>query len=144
MSRLPAAAPHPAPELAVYWEATRRDVLLVPRCRSCGERFWYPRGFCPLCHSQDLAWDEAAGGGVIYSVTVATRGPGPWAEVAPYVVAYVELDEGPRLLTNVVDCDPDSLAIGQRVSVVFDQAGDYKIPRFRPDDAPSGQENSGE
>lgn len=129
---LPTNPVRPAPELAEYWEATKRDVLLVPRCKNCGERFWYPRGFCPLCHSTDLEWPEAGGGGTIYTFSIARRGFGPWGEVAPYVVAYVELDEGPRMLTNIVDCDPDALEVGQRVQVTFDEAGDYKIPRFRP------------
>lgn len=133
MSNLPTFPPSPAPELAPYWEATQRDVLLVPRCRACGKSFWYPRAFCPICHSEDLAWEEAGGGGTIYSFTVAQRGQGPWAEVAPYVVAYVELDEGPRMLTNIVDCDPSSLAIGQRVTLTLDPAGEYKIPRFCPE-----------
>lgn len=133
MSPLPAFAPTPAPELAEYWEATKRDVLLVPRCRSCGKAFWYPRGFCPWCHSGDLEWNESSGTGTIYSFTVTERGQGPWAEVVPYVVAYVELDEGPRLLTNLVEVDPDRLDVGQRVRVTFDQAGDFKIPRFRPE-----------
>jgi uncharacterized OB-fold protein len=133
MSALPTTPPSPAPELAMYWEATQRDVLLVPRCRSCDKSFWYPRAFCPFCHSVDLSWEQAGGGGTIYSFTVTMRGIGPWAAVAPYVVAYVELDEGPRMLTNIVDCDPDALAVGQRVSITFDQAGEYKIPRFRPE-----------
>lgn len=134
MSNLPAFPPAPAPELAEYWEATTRDVLLVPRCRACGESFWYPRAFCPLCHATDLAWEESGGWGTVYSFTVSERGAGPWADVAPYVIAYVQLDEGPRLLTNIVDCDPAVVAVGQRVRAVFDPAGDYKILRFRPEE----------
>jgi hypothetical protein len=88
--------------------------------------------FCPVCHATSVTWFEASGEGTIYSYTESMRGQGPWAEVAPYVVAYVDLEEGPRLLTNLVDCDPASLEIGQRVHVVFEVAGDYKFPRFAP------------
>ena len=133
MSSLPAFPIVPAPELTEYWEATKRDVLLVPRCQSCGKAFWYPRAFCPWCHSGDVDWNESPGTGSIYSFTVVERGAGPWAEVVPYVVAYVELDEGPRLLTNLVEVDPARLAVGQRVRVIFDQAGEFKISRFRPE-----------
>jgi uncharacterized OB-fold protein len=131
MSSLPGVPPSPPPELANYWEATKNDVLLVPRCTACGDAFWYPRTFCPFCHSTELSWEPASGGGTIYSFTVVERGMGPWEAVVPYVVAYVQLDEGPRLLTNIVDSEPAELSVGQRVSLVFDQAGDYKLPRFR-------------
>jgi uncharacterized protein len=132
-NKLPTTSPAPSPETAPFWEATKRDVLLVPRCDACGATFWYPRFFCPFCHAKNISWLEASGKGTIYSFTVSMRGWGDWAEVTPYVVAYVELDEGPRMLTNIVECDPDELEVGQRVAVVFDQAGEYKYPRFRPE-----------
>jgi uncharacterized protein len=139
MSGLPAFPPAAPPELANFWEATRDDVLLLPRCTSCGETFWYPRAFCPRCHSSDLSWEPAGGGGSIYSFTVVERGHGPWREAVPYVVAYVELDEGPRLMTNIIDADSVSLSIGRRVALVFEAAGEYKIPRFVPaNDQPKG------
>lgn len=132
-SGLPSFPPAGAPELEQYWEATRREVLLLPRCTSCRQVFWYPRAFCPFCHSDQLVWEEAAGGGTIYSFSVVRRAAGPWEGAVPYVVAYVELDEGPRMLTNIVDCDPDALSVGQRVRLTFDPAGDVKLPRFRPE-----------
>jgi hypothetical protein len=132
MSNLPAIPVNPVPELSPYWEAANRDVLVVPRCNVCGKAFWYPRPFCPFCHSTDLSWEESNGGASIYTFTVAQRGQGPWEAVAPYVVAYVELDEGPKVLTNIVECDPATLAIGQRVSPIFEQSGESKILRFRP------------
>jgi len=122
----------PAPELEQYWEATKQGVLLVPHCNGCGQAFWYPRTFCPLCHSTDLSWNPALGGGTIYSFSVCYRGQGPWADVGPYVIAYVQLDEGPLMLTNVVDGDPEALRIGQSVALVMEDAGEYKVPRFRP------------
>lgn len=143
MSTLPTTEPTVNPESAPFWEATARGVLLLPRCRECGEVIWYPRRFCPVCHSRAVEWFEASGRGSVYSYTVSMRGVGPWVAVTPYVVAYVELEEGPRVLTNLVDCDPDTLAIGQAVRVVFDDAGAYKVPRFTPADVVGGAQAAG-
>jgi uncharacterized OB-fold protein len=132
VSNLPAIPVSPTIEISQYWEAAGRDVLLVPRCNACGKAYWYPRGFCPFCHSTDIAWEESPGGASIYSFTVAERGMGPWEAAAPYVVAYVELDEGPRVMTNIVDCDPAALSIGSRVTAIFETSGEYKILRFTP------------
>ena len=133
MSPLPSLPLMPAPELEEYWEATKRGVLLVPHCNACGDAFWYPRTFCPFCHSEDISWTEATGGGSIFSFSVCYRGQGPWAEVGPYVIAYVQLDEGPLMLTNIVESDLDQLEIGQRVALILEDAGEYKVPRFRRD-----------
>jgi uncharacterized OB-fold protein len=132
MSSLPTDPPVVNPESEPFWEATKRDVLLLPRCDACGVVIWHPRTFCPVCHTRSVSWFEASGRGTIYSYTEHTRGQGPWSDVAPYVVAYVDLDEGPRVLTNIVDCDANKIEIGQTVTVVFDDAGEYKFPRFTP------------
>ncbi len=108
-------------ETQAFWEATTRRILSVPKCRSCELVFWYPRGICPECGSLDIEWTEAAGTGTIYSFSVTRNGQGVWKGVAPYVLAYVELDEGVRILTNIVNCDVETVRIGQRVSVVWDQ-----------------------
>lgn len=104
-----------------FWEATTHRVLSVPTCRSCGLVFWYPRGLCPECGSLDIEWAHASGGGTIYSFSVTRNGQGVWKNIAPYVLAYVELDEGIRILTNIVNCEVDSVRVGQRVRVVWDQ-----------------------
>jgi uncharacterized OB-fold protein len=75
---------------------------------------------------------QASGRGTVYSFTVSHRGMGPWSDHAPYVVAYVELEEGPRVLTNVVGADLDALRIGDAVEAVFQPAGETKVLRFRP------------
>jgi uncharacterized protein len=133
MSNLPAVEPLPEPETVAFWQATRTDELLLSRCLSCGLVFYYPRAFCPDCHQGDIESFASSGTGSIYACTTVMRGAGSWAEVTPYVVAYVELDEGPRIMTNIVSCDPHSVAVGQRVSVAFDQAGEYKLARFVQD-----------
>jgi uncharacterized OB-fold protein len=132
-SGLPTREPRVNLETAPFWDGCARGVLTLPRCERCQGLIWYPRRFCPECGSRDVDWVEVAGTGTIYSFTVIRTGSGAYRAVAPYVVAYIELDEGPRLMSNVVDVDPSEVAIGRRVRVVFDPAGDHAaIPRFTP------------
>jgi len=133
MSELPTPAPPVTPETAPFWDATQRGQLVLPRCRQCQTVIWYPRSFCPECHTFGVDWFEASGRGTVYSFAVTRKGDGPWREAGPYVLAYVELEEGPRVLTNIVGCDPDSVTVGQQVEVVFHatDAGPA-VPRFQP------------
>ena len=101
------------PESAPYWAAAERGVLLLKRCRACGKPHYFPRPLCPFCMSADTEWVEAKGQGEIYSFTVLRRA------APPYAVAYVTLDEGVRVLTNIVGGDFDALRIGQGVSLAF-------------------------
>ena len=130
---LPAPTPEIQPETAAFWAATTRGVLLLQRCASCDTVLWYPRYVCANCHSTDLVDFEASGRGTVYSFTLTTRGILEYADAGSYVLALVELDEGPKMLTNLVDCDPGDIVIGQRVEVVFHRTeGDAALPRFRP------------
>jgi hypothetical protein len=129
---LPVPEPDVNPETRPFWEGAARGVLLLKRCVSCGSVIWYPRQFCPECSSMDTEWFEASGFGTIYSYTINRRGDGDYKDASPYVLAYVELDEGPRLLTNIVEVDPSGVAIGDPVEVVFDPVGDVALYRFRP------------
>jgi uncharacterized protein len=120
-------APQPHPETSAFWEAATRGTLLLRRCRACGELHHYPRALCPFCFSDALDWVTASGAGTIYSYSVMRR-----AEV-PYAIAYVTLDEGVTMLTNIVDCDLDALRVGQRVRVVFTPSdGGPPVPMFAP------------
>ena len=132
MSKLPVVKPVPTPDDAPFWEAAAQGRLVLPRCRGCSIFIWYPRHFCSECNSFDVDWVDASGRGTVYSFTVNHRGGGPWAEVGPFVIAYVELEEGPRIMTNIVDCDPATVTVGQAVSAVWDDAGDTKVLRFAP------------
>jgi len=129
--RLPTTAPTPGRETKLFWEALADDRFVLPRCDRCGHVVWYPRQFCPVCHTMGVSWFEASGRGSIYSFTVVRQAYGEWKPFVPYVIAYVELHEGPRVLTNIVDCDPDSVAIGDPVEVVVDRspegAGVYRF-----------------
>jgi uncharacterized protein len=120
--QLPTSDPIVSDETRPFWDGAAEGRLLLPRCQSCGHHVWYPRAHCTACHSSDLDWVELSGRGRIYSFSVVHRARGEWADHVPYVVAYVELDEGPRLLTNLVTDEPDALEIDQRVEVAFHRA----------------------
>ena len=138
MSDLPALDPSVQDDAAPFWEATGEHRLVLPRCRHCSTFIWYPRGYCPACSSFDVDWVELDGTGEIYSFSIPRRGQGAYRDAAPYVVAYVELDvpgsdPGPRIITNIVDCDPASVSVGQRVTAVFDDTDSgHALVRFRP------------
>ncbi|MHB8464464.1 MAG: Zn-ribbon domain-containing OB-fold protein [Acidimicrobiales bacterium] len=129
---LPVVIPEIGADNAPFWAAAADDRLVLPWCRSCNTAIWYPRTICPTCHGRDIEWREASGRGVIHSFTVSYRGTGPWAEHVPYLIAYVELDEGPRVLTNIVGAVPHEVRIGDPVEAIFEPAGDTRILRFRP------------
>ncbi len=129
---LPVTPPAPTPDDTPFWAALAESRVVLPRCLSCQTWIWYPRTFCPACHTREVEWLEASGRGRVYSFTVSTRGVGAWADRAPYVIAYVELDEGPRVLTNLVDVAPDEVSIGQVVTAVVQLDGDAPALRFSP------------
>jgi uncharacterized protein len=111
------AIPEIHPEHKEYWDAAAEGTLLIKHCNSCGEYHYYPRVLCPHCMSDNTTWIEAKGTGSIYTYSVMRRG-------VPYAIAFVELDEGPKMMTNLVDCDLGMVHINQRVKVVFKQSGD--------------------
>ncbi|SCU76889.1 conserved hypothetical protein [Cupriavidus necator] len=111
-----------------YFAAAAQGRLLLKACRSCEQSHHYPRALCPFCWSSDVQWADSQGTGVIYTYSVTRRGAG-----TPYCIAYVTLDEGPTILTNIVDTDLDTVRIGQRVRVVFKTSeGGTSIPMFTP------------
>lgn len=116
-----------------FWDATADERFTLQRCVACSAVIWWTRAICPECMSFDLERFDAAGTGTVYSFSIPRGGGGRWGKAAPYVVAYVELAEGPRVLTNIVGCDPDSVTIGMNVRVVWDPTEDGpSIPRFTP------------
>ena len=134
---LPTRPPRRTLETAEFWDGCASERLLLPRCDDCGEFIWYPRLVCPFCGSQSVSYVEASGLGTVYSFTVVRRGSGAYRDSAPYVVAMVELDEGPIMMTNVAGADPETIVVGMPVRVVFEPAGDDgadAIPRFIPRD----------
>lgn len=111
-----------------YYEAAGQGKLLIKKCADCGEVHHYPRGICPFCLSDKVSWQEAKGTGKIYTYSITRRG-GP----VPYCIAYVTLDEGVSMMTNIVDCDLDTIRIGQPVKVTFKKSvGGISVPMFAP------------
>lgn len=126
--------PRPTPGTAVYWEGCRNQQLLIQRCRQCGSYQFYPRIICTACDSADVEWVRSSGRGEVLTYTVITRAVSKaYAEDAPYVIALIRLAEGPKMMSNVVECDPESVQVGMAVEVVFDQwSEEITIPKFRP------------
>ena len=122
-------APLPNPENQPYWDAAKEGKLLVKRCKDCGEFHFYPRAICPFCFSDQTEWVESKGTGSIYSYSVMRRGV-----PVPFAIAYVTLDEGITMLTNMADgTDLEGLSIGQKVKVAFKAAEDGSaVPGFTP------------
>jgi uncharacterized OB-fold protein len=134
---LPVPAPDRTPDADAFWRATAEGRLVLAHCDECEEVIWYPRQMCPACGGTAVSWVDASGLGTVYSFTVVYRGAGLFEETAPYVVAYVELAEGPRVLTNIVGCDPEQVHIGQPVEVAFFDTGEGSaLYRFRPASSP--------
>ena len=127
--------PEPTPETQEYWDGARRGELRIQRCNTCGKAYFYPRPFCPNCSSKDVAWFTASGKGKLYSYVINHRPAMGWQDAAPYVIAVVELDEGPRMMTNIVGVEPtpENLPIDLPVEVEWErQSDEITIPLFHP------------
>jgi uncharacterized protein len=121
--------PTPTPETEAFWKAAGEGIFLIKRCRACGKAHWYPRTVCPFCVSSETEWITGSGRGSLYSFSYMRKG------TPPFVMAYVTLEEGPTMMTNVVDCDPLSLRIGQAVKLIFKPSeGGFAVPCFSPVD----------
>ena len=121
------ASPEPTVGTEAYWEGARNGKLLLRHCTSCDKVHHYPRALCPHCFSDKLDWREASGKGKVYTYSVMRRAP------EPYVIAYVTLEEGIKMMTNIVDCDLDKVRIDQPVKVVFKPSENGQpVPMFAP------------
>lgn len=125
--------PKPDRDSQEYWDAARRHELVLQRCLDCDKFRFYPRLICPHCLSERFEWRKSSGHGVVYSFTVIHRPPSPFfRDKVPYVLALIDLEEGVRMMSNVVDCDPDDVKIGKHVVVVFEDINDeITLPKFR-------------
>lgn len=131
--------PKPSPESLPFWEGCGEGRLLAQRCKGCGRLRFPPKVVCPHCLAREAAWEQLSGRGSVFSYTVFRRlyHPG-FAGEMPYAVALVELDEGPRILSNIVNTDPEVVHCGMRVRVRFERATDeITLPKFEP----TGEEN---
>ena len=127
MSTMKLPTPAVNEETQAFWDGTSRGQFLLKKCRACEEFHYYPRTKCPFCHSDETEWHPSSGRGSLYAFSTLRR------TREPFTLAYVTLEEGVSVLTNIVECDPDTLAIGQPVEVVFRQNDDgFHLPFFKP------------
>jgi hypothetical protein len=128
--------PAPSPETQRYWDGCNKHELWIQFCRSCQKFYFYPRDFCQHCFSWDIEWRKVSGRGKLYTYSIHYRAFHPgWTDEVPYVSCLVELDEGPRLYSNLVGVDPDPARIrcDMPVEVVFEDISDeISLPKFRP------------
>jgi uncharacterized protein len=131
---IPMPVPVPNPTTQPFWDGTKQHRLMLQRDRETGAAFFYPRVLAPGTLSDDLEWFEASGKGTVYSYTVDRRGTAPaFASKAPYVIAIIELDEGPHMTSNIVDCAIEDVRIGMPVEAVYEDANDeITLVKFRP------------
>ncbi|MGH9211449.1 MAG: Zn-ribbon domain-containing OB-fold protein [Acidimicrobiales bacterium] len=130
-----------------YWDGLAKGVLRLKRCGDCGRAHFYPRPFCPHCWSEQVHWEDASGRGVVYTFSVIRANDlPPFGPRVPYVAAVVELAEGPRVMTNLVDCEVDAVRIGLPVVLAPREVDGLRLAYFRPasvDDRPPDPEASG-
>ncbi len=141
MSTYKKFVPRPTPETQAYWDGLQQQSFMLQRCNVCQRAYFYPRPFCPQldCHSRDVTRFQASGKGAIYSFVINTRPMPGFEDEVPYIIAVIELDEGPRLMTNLIDVPGDdvpskaaAIRVGASVEVVYEQVTeDITLPKFR-------------
>ena len=127
--------PEIRPETKPYWDACKKHELLIPKSKETGELFFYPRAMSPGDDmSEDIEWVKSKGKGKVWTFSIHHMGPSKaYKGDPPHVVALVEMDEGVKMMSNIVDCDPHDVRIGMEVEVVFDDVTDeITLPKFKP------------
>ena len=126
--------PVPTKETATYWDGCRNHKLLIQQCTKCGKYQFFPRIICTGCMSSQVEWVQSSGQGKVVSFTIMHRPISEaYAAEAPYVIALIKLDEGPTMMSNIVQLDPNKVVVGMKVEVVFeDWSEEISIPKFRP------------
>ena len=128
--------PNSQPESDFYWEKAKAHELWLRKCNECRVVYFYPRDICPDCYSMNVEWVQSSGKATLHAYAIAERGPTPaFRDAVPYVTAIVELDEGPRMPTNLVDVpmDEEHIKVGMALEVTFDDVtSSVTLPKFRP------------
>ena len=138
MTQQPYTKPVPVPqgESDYYWEKAKAHELWLRDCGDCNQAYFYPRDICPHCFSRNTSWIQASGKGTLHTFAIVHRAPTPaFRDDAPFVVAMVDLEEGVRMPTNLVEVEPDpaNITIGMAVEVVFEDITDeIALPKFKP------------
>lgn len=126
--------PQPTQVTKAFWDAAKQHELLIQQCNKCGIHIFYPRAFCPECLSSELEWVASSGEGMVYSYTIIYHSPiREFENLVPYILAIIELKEGVRIMSNIVNCELGDIHVGMAVKVVFeDVSKDISLPKFIP------------
>ncbi|UBU11221.1 Zn-ribbon domain-containing OB-fold protein [Nonomuraea gerenzanensis] len=127
-------APKPTPETQPFWDGTAAGELRIQRCEPCARHYFYPRPSCPRCGGDQVGWVRASGRATLYSYVINHRPAPGFEDEAPYAIAVVELEEGVRMMTNIVGVPntPEHLKLDMELRVVFERRGDVSVPLFEP------------
>ena len=128
------AVPVPTPDTEPFWTAARRGELWIQRCDGCAIAYFYPRTGCPRCSSTEVHWERASGRARLHTYVINHRPAPGFGADAPYAIAVVELEEGPRMMSNIVGVDntPETLVLDMSLEVDFEPRGEHMVPVFRP------------
>jgi uncharacterized OB-fold protein len=138
---MPAASTHtgpipkPTPETKPFWDAAKQHQLRIQRCRDCAQHYFYPRPLCPHCLSRNVEWVDCSGRGRLHTFVINYRPPRNFPLQQPFIIGIVELDEGVRMMSNIVgiEADPTRLRCDMPLEVVFEDLTDtITLPKFRP------------
>ncbi|MEO3796394.1 Zn-ribbon domain-containing OB-fold protein [Nonomuraea sp. B10E15] len=126
--------PKPTPETQPFWDGTAAGELRIQRCQTCARHYFYPRPSCPHCGGDQVEWVRASGRATLYSYVINHRPAPGFEDDAPYTIAVVELEEGVRMMSNIVGVPstPENLPLDMELRVVFEQRGDVHVPLFEP------------
>jgi len=127
--------PKPTPETKPFWDAAKQHVLRIQRCRDCAQHYFYPRPLCPQCLSRNVEWVDCSGRGRLHTYVINYRPPRNFPTQQPFIIGIVELEEGARIMSNIVGvaADPQQLRCDMAVEVVFEDITDtITLPKFRP------------
>jgi uncharacterized OB-fold protein len=127
-----------------YWTAIHKGELLLQFCPDCQKYIFYPRRYCPTCFSEQVTWVQASGRGKVYAFTIVqNNAPSAFTEEMPFVIAIVNLEEGVRMMTNLVDCDPAAIYSEMPVVITFEKLNDdVTLPKFKPVAGEQGRDKS--
>jgi hypothetical protein len=128
------AFPRPTPDTQPFFDAAAKGELQLPKCLDCEEIFFYPRSWCPRCSSDRLEWVTCSGRATLHTYLISSRPAPGFEDEAPYAIAVVQLQEGPRMMTNIVGVPqtPEHLVLDMELEVVFVPQGDVVLPKFTP------------
>ncbi|NKB59061.1 MAG: hypothetical protein GKS00_22260 [Alphaproteobacteria bacterium] len=125
--------PVPNADTQPFWDACNEERLIVQTCKACGHVQFYPRALCVKCDGRDLDWRDAKPSGKVHTFSIVHRAPTPaFRADSPYVLALIDLDDGFRMMMNVVNCPPENVSIDMAVRIVFEERNGQRLPQAEP------------